>query len=72
MDLRTTYISQLAGNQFACSFSFSIEKLARKARVANRLSTLGYDVTTFEFPSQKQERKGGREPSFKTQFWGTY
>ena len=28
------------------------------------IDTLGYDVTTFEFPSQKQERKGRREPSF--------
>ena len=28
------------------------------------LCTLGYDFTTFEFPSQKQEKKGGREPSF--------
>ena len=27
-------------------------------------STLGYEVTTFEFPSQKQERKRGWEPSF--------
>ena len=26
--------------------------------------TLGYDVTTFEFPSQKQERKEEREPGF--------
>ena len=26
--------------------------------------TLGYDVTTFEFPSQKKERKGGWEPTF--------
>ena len=27
-------------------------------------TTLGYNFTTFEFPSQKQERKGGWEPSF--------
>ena len=26
--------------------------------------TEGYDVTTFEFPSQKKEGKGGWEPSF--------
>ena len=28
------------------------------------MGTEGYDVTTFEFPSQKKEGKGGGEPSF--------
>ena len=30
----------------------------------NSTPTEGYDVTTFEFPSQKKEGKGGWEPSF--------
>ena len=30
----------------------------------NTMLTEGYDVTTFEFPSQKKEGKGGWEPSF--------
>ena len=33
-------------------------------RYCNCCITLGYDVKTFEFPSQKQERKEGWEPIF--------
>ena len=47
----------------------SREKAFARTHIAGRSrnylhATEGYDVTTFEFPSQKKEGKGGWEPSF--------
>ena len=43
---------------------FLLQTLQFEVAVNLKRFTEGYDVTTFEFPSQKKEGKGGWEPSF--------
>ena len=44
---------------FSCEVLCEVTLTSLVLQSCHYVGTLGYDVTTFEFPSQKQERKGG-------------